>query len=42
MLENFRGTQRDLGELCLCYGSDMSNLALDLSGNYYKTSFCSS
>jgi hypothetical protein len=39
--ENFGGTKRDLGKHCVCHGSVMSELALDLFQNYYQTAFCS-
>ena len=42
MQKNFREIQRDLGKPYLCYGSNISNLVLTLSPNYYKTSFGSS
>jgi hypothetical protein len=35
------GTKRNLGESYICYRIDMSKLALDLSQNYYQTTFCS-
>jgi hypothetical protein len=39
--EGLGGTKRDLGEYCICYGSVMLELALDLFQNYYQTAFCS-
>jgi hypothetical protein len=39
--ENFRGTKKDLDKHCICHGSVMLELALDLFQNYYKIAFCS-
>jgi hypothetical protein len=39
--ENFGGTKRDLGKQCIYHESVISDLALDLSQNYYQIAFCS-
>jgi hypothetical protein len=36
---NIGGNKRDLGKHCICHGSIMSKLALNLFQNYYQIAF---